>query len=226
MNEIRTRAARFARDWKNEPGEERQQAQSFVRDLLGVYGITETRAAFYEKRVKRSSTGSRGYIDALIPGLALIEMKSEGKDLLIAEQQALDYIDNLPDPEVPRWLLTSDFQSFRLLDLHANVDAAPHEFSLSQLRENAEKLAFLAGYGERSFGSKAQEIASIKAARLMASLYEALERSGYDSDHEASIFLVRTLFALYADDAGVWERDLFLEFLETRTATDGSDLGP
>jgi hypothetical protein len=59
----------------------------------------------------------------------------------------------------------------------------------------------------------------------MARLYEQLEGSGYD-DHEASIFLVRTLFALYADDAGVWERDLFFEFLETRTAQDGSDLGP
>ncbi|MFT2536338.1 type IIL restriction-modification enzyme MmeI, partial [Escherichia coli] len=52
-----------------------------------------------------------------------------------------------------------------------------------------------------------------------------LEGSGYD-DHEASVFLVRTLFALYADDSGVWDRDLFLEFLETRTAEDGSDLGP
>lgn len=226
MNEIRTRAARFSRDWQHEPGDERQQAQSFVRDLLGVYGITQTRAAFYEKRVKRSSTGSRGYIDALIPGLALIEMKSEGKDLIAAEQQALDYIDDLPDPEVPRWVLTSDFRRVRLLDLHAEASAVPVEFSLSQLRENAEKLAFLAGYGERTFGSKSQEAASIKAAKLMASLYEALEGSGYDDDHQASVFLVRTLFALYADDAGVWERDLFLEFLETRTALDGSDLGP
>ena len=53
MNEIRTRAAQFIRDWENEPGDERQQAQSYVRDLLGVYGITQTRAAFYEKRVNR-----------------------------------------------------------------------------------------------------------------------------------------------------------------------------
>lgn len=226
INEIRTRAARFSREWQHDPGEERQQAQSFVRDLLGVYGITQTRAAFYEKRVKRSSTGSRGYIDALIPGIALIEMKSAGKDLIAAEQQALDYIDDLPDPEVPRWVLTSDFHTFRLLDLHAEIGADPVEFSLGQMRDNAEKLAFLAGYGERTFGSKAQEAASIKAAKLMASLYEALEGSGYDDDHEASVFLVRTLFALYADDAGVWERDLFLEFLETRTARDGSDLGP
>lgn len=225
MNEIRTRAARFTREWQEEPGDERQQAQSFLRDLLGVYGITQTRAAFYEKRVKRSSTGSRGYIDALIPGVALIEMKSAGKDLIAAEQQALDYIDDLPDPEVPRWVLTSDFHRFRLLDLRSEVDTDPVEFPISQLRDNAEKLAFLAGYGERAFGSKAQEAASIKAAKLMASLYEALEGSGYD-DHEASVFLVRTLFALYADDAGMWERDLFLEFLETRTAQDGSDLGP
>lgn len=225
MNEIRTRAAQFIRDWQNEPGDERQQAQSFVRDLLGVYGITQTRAAFYEKRVKRSSTGSRGYIDALIPGLALIEMKSSGKDLAAAEQQALDYIDDLPDPEMPRWVLTSDFHRFRLLDLHTDSATPPLEFSLPQLRDEAGRLAFLAGYGERVFGSKAQEAASIKAAKLMASLYEALEGSGYD-DHEASVFLVRTLFALYADDAGVWDRDLFLEFLETRTAKDGSDLGP
>lgn len=225
MNEIRSRAARFARDWKDEPGDERQQAQSFVRDLLGVYGITETRAAFYEKRVKRSSTGSRGYIDALIPGLALIEMKSAGKDLAAAEQQALDYIDDLPNPEVPRWVITSDFRRFRLLDLRSETGTVPLEFELNELREQADKLAFLAGYGERTFGSKAQESASIKAAKLMASLYEALEGSGYD-DHEASVFLVRTLFALYADDAGLWDRDLFLEFLETRTAEDGSDLGP
>lgn len=224
MNEIRTRAARFSREWRDEPGDERQQAQSFVRDLLGVYGITQTRAAFYEKRVKRSSTGARGYIDALIPGLALIEMKSAGKDLFAAEQQALDYIDDLPDPEVPRWVLTSDFRTLRLLDLHAETEPV-REFPLDQLRDNADALAFLAGYGERFFGSKTQESASIKAAKLMASLYEALEGSGYD-DHEASVFLVRTLFALYADDSGVWDRDLFLEFLETRTAEDGSDLGP
>ena len=73
-------------------------------------------------------------------------------------------------------------------------------------------------------GSREQEEASIRAARVMADLYEALDGSGY-SDHEASIFLIRTLFCLYGDDAGLWERDLFTEFLVTRTREDGSDLG-
>lgn len=118
LNEIRRRGGEFARDWADCPGDERQDAQSFVRDMLKVYGVTATRAALYEKRAKRSSTASRGYIDALMPGQLLVEMKSAGKDLAEAERQALDYIDDLADAEQPRYVLTSDFRRFRLLDLY------------------------------------------------------------------------------------------------------------
>ena len=229
LNEIRRRCAKLVSEWQGEKGEERQQAQSFVRDLLSAFGIRKTKAALYERRAKRSSTGSQGYIDALLPGLCLIEMKSRGKNLAKAEEQALDYIDDLPDVEQPRWVITSDFGRFRVLDLEAEPGEdgtiAPIEFALEELPVNADSLAFLAGYQVRSFGDREQEKASIKAAQMMGHLYEALEGSGYN-DHEASVFLVRTLFALYADDAGMWERDLFFEFLDSRTSEDGSDLGP
>ncbi|MGP5641648.1 DNA methyltransferase [Brachybacterium tyrofermentans] len=225
LNEIRRRCARFVVDWRDEPGDERQQAQSFVRDLLRAFGITGTKAALYEKRAKRSSTGNQGYIDALVPGLCLIEMKSTGKDLAVAERQALDYVDDLPDIEAPRWIITSDFKSFRILDLEAGDGADTEVFMLEELPKSVEALAFLAGYQTRAFGDQKQEAASIKAANIMADLYEALSDSGYD-DHDASVFLVRVLFCLYADDSGVWERDLFYEFLERRTAEDGTDLGP
>lgn len=225
LNEIRTRCAQFVLDWQDSTGDERQEAQSFVRDLLMAYGISETKAALYEKRVQRSSTGNQGYIDALIPGLLLVEMKSAGKNLGLAEIQAMDYIQHLPDFESPRYILTSDFKHFRLLDLHAPEGKDITKFSLQELPKQAEALGFLAGYTTRSFGNQAQEEASIKAAKIMANLYEALEGSGY-SDHEASVFLVRTLFALYADDSGVWSRDSFTAFIESRTAPDGSDLGP
>lgn len=224
LNEIRIRAARFFGEWKDSPGDERQDAQSFVRDLLKVYGVTETRAAFYEKRVKKASSGGQGYIDALIPGLALIEMKSAGKNLVAAEQQALDYVNGLTEAESPRWILTSDFKKFRLLDLTAPKGEDLIEWNIEDFPKNSDHLAFFAGYGVRQFASREQEQASISAAQLMAGLYESLEGSGYD-DHSASVFLVRTLFALYADDSGVWERDLFLQFLTDRTSEDGSDLG-
>lgn len=224
LNEIRQRCAEFAVNWRDAAGEERQEAQSFVRDLLQAFGITQTKAALYEKRARRSSTGGRGYIDALIPGLCLIEMKSRGKDLVSAERQALDYVDDLSDVEAPRWVITCDFSSFRVLDLFADEASELEEFGLEDLPRFVDSLAFLAGYQSRSFGTEQQAAASIQAAQLMAELYEALEGSGYD-DHSASVFLVRTLFCLYADDAGIWERDLFLEFLTSRTTDDGSDLG-
>lgn len=224
LNEIRSRCAEFVVQWRGSAGDERQDGQSFVRDLLSAFGITQTRAALYERRANRSSTGRQGYIDALVPGLLIVEMKSLGKSLGIAEQQALDYMNDLSDAEQPRFVLTSDFARFRLLDMHAPVGRDVVEFALEELPRHAESLAFLAGYQTRSFGSEQQETASIKAARIMADLFEALEGSGYN-DHESSVFLVRTLFALYADDSGMWERDLFTDFVENRTSEDGSDLG-
>lgn len=224
LNEIRSRCAEFVVKWRDAVGEEKQEDQSFIRDLLRAFGISETRAALYQKRSTKSSTGTTGYIDALVPGLLLIEIKSAGKNLGLAEIQAMDYMQNLSEAEEPRYVLTSDFKRFRLLDLVAPKGSDVIEFSLEELPKKAEVLSFLAGYGSQSFGNFEQEEASIKAAQLMADLYEALDGSGYE-DHEASIFLVRTLFALYADDSGVWAKSQFTDFIENRTSADGSDLG-
>ncbi len=59
----------------------------------------------------------------------------------------------------------------------------------------------------------------------MGRLHDALKASGYDG-HDLEVFLVRTVFCLFADDTGIFEpRDIFLDLLETRTREDGSDLG-
>ena len=136
LNEIRTRAAQFVIEWRDAKGEEEQEDQSFIRDLLHVFGVSETRAALYQKITRRSSTGNRGKIDALIPGLVLIEMKSSGRNLGLAEIQALDYIQNLNEAEVPRFVLTSDFKRFRLLDLHGQKGKDTAEFALEELPKN------------------------------------------------------------------------------------------
>lgn len=225
LADIRSRAGEFVAQWRDAEGYERGEAQSFVRDLLRVFGITRSGAALYEKRAQRASTGGQGYIDALISGTALIEMKSTGADLAKAEAQALDYMESLTEHERPDFVITSDFKRFRLLDLAADSpEAELLEFPLEELPAHVEDLMFLAGYRRAKFGSLEQETASIKAAQLMAKLYEHLESTGYD-EHQASIFLIRTLFCLYADDSGLWERDLFSRYIEERTSEDGSDLG-
>lgn len=230
LNVIRKNCAKFAHEWSDCVGDEKQEGHEFMRELMQCFGITKRKAISYERRSNRASTGRQGYIDALIPGKALIEMKSAGKNLDEAEEQALDYIHDLADVETPRLLIISDFRRVRIVDLDSEKasdgsgDAGRTEFRLAQLPDHVDDLKFLAGYGMVQVGSREQEEASIRAARVMADLYEALDGSGY-SDHEASIFLIRTLFCLYGDDAGLWERDLFTEFLVTRTREDGSDLG-
>ena len=225
LPDIRSRAGSFVAQWRSAEGYERGEAQSFVRDLLQVFGITRSTAAVYEKRAQRASTGQRGYIDALISGTALIEMKSAGADLVEAERQAVDYMESLTEAERPDFIITSDFRRFRLSNLAADVgEQAVVEFALEELPAHVEDLMFLAGYRRAKFGSTEQEAASVRAAQLMAKLYEHLEATGYD-DHQASIFLIRTLFCLYADDSGLWDRDLFSRYIEERTSEDGSDLG-
>lgn len=224
LDEMRQNAHKFVEAWRNQPGREKQQDQTFIRELLMVFGIAETRAALYQHDTQRSSTGRQGFFDALIPGLVAIEVKSSGKDLEAAEDQAIDYLDALEDHAFPKYVLTTDFHNFRLLNLEAEGEDRKLSFPLSELPKNVEALDFLAGNKTRTFGSFQQESASVKAAQIMGKLYESLQVSGY-GEHESSVFLVRTLFCLYADDSGVWKRDQFLRFIENRTYLDGSDLG-
>ena len=144
-NQLRANTAQFVAQWSDAEGEERHQSQSFVAGLLAAFGITERRAALYEMRAKRSSTGRQGYIDAIIPGQVVIEMKSAGKDLAAAEAQAMDYLDDLTDAEFPQWILTSDFKNFRLTDL-LHPEAPTLEFPLDELPDHVDDLAFLAGH--------------------------------------------------------------------------------
>ena len=222
-NQLRANTAQFVAQWSDAEGEERQQSQSFVAGLLAAFGITERRAALYEMRAKRSSTGRQGYIDAIIPGQVVIEMKSAGKDLAAAEAQAMDYLDDLTDAEFPQWILTSDFKNFRLTDL-LHPEAPTLEFPLDELPDHVDDLAFLAGHQVRQFGDKAQAAATVKAAGIMAGLYEMLEEAGYNQD-DIGIFLTRILFLLYADDAGIWQRNLFQQYLRETTSEDGHDVG-
>ena len=159
LSDIRNRAGAFVADWRDAEGYERGEAQEFVRGLLKVFGISGRTAAVYEKRAQRASTGQRGYIDALISGTALIEMKSAGEDLVKAEGQALDYVESLTEHERPSFIITSDFRRIRVLDLTVEPDADDYiEFPLDDLPAHVEDLMFLAGYRRTKFRSEERRV--------------------------------------------------------------------
>jgi hypothetical protein len=220
-NEIRGAAAEFAARWADDE-DENAGAQLFWRDFLGIFGVDVKRVGTFEARAKRTSTGRRGRIDLLWPDVLVAEHKSVGKSLSDAEQQALDYLDSVDQDHFPGIVLASDFARMRILDLSSGKPA--YEFPLKNLVNEIDRFGFIAGYKPRDFGGAEEARANIKAARLMGRLYEQLSKTGYEG-HESSILLTRLLFLLFGDDTGMWEKNLFGEFVTTRTQPDGSDLG-
>ena len=218
-NEIRVRAAKFASDWKDAVYE-KGETHSFYNDFFDVFGIQRRSVARFEEHVRKLDDSS-GYIDLFWPGVLLVEQKSAGRDLAKALDQAGSYFDALPERDRPRYLLVGDFRTFELHDLDERESAA---FALADLPQHVERFGFFLGRQKRTF--KDQDPVNIQASELMGRLHDELKAAGY-TGHDLELFLVRTVFCLFADDTGIFEpRDIFLEFLETRTRPDGLDLGP
>ena len=218
-NEIRTRASKFVREWAD-AAYEKGETQSFYNEFFEIFGVRRRSVARYEEHVKKLDNRS-GFIDLFWPGVLIVEQKSEGRDLEVAYGQAGEYFDSLPERDRPRYILVSDFQSFELHDLDEGEQTS---FALVDLPSHVEAFGFILGVQRRIF--RDQDPVNVEASASMGRLHDALEASGY-SGHDLEVFLVRTVFCLFADDTGIFEpRDLFLDLLETRTREDGSDLGP
>ena len=218
-NEIRARAAEFTREWAD-AAYEKGETQSFYNEFFEIFGVRRRTVARYEEHVRRLDD-TAGFIDLFWPGVLLVEQKSAGRDLAAASQQAGTYFDALPERDRPRYQLLCDFRSFELLDRDEREES---RFALADLPQHIEKFGFIIGVQRRTF--RDQDPVNIEASELIARLHDALKASGYDG-HDLELFLVRTVFCLFADDTGIFEpRDIFLQFIDERTAADGADLGP
>ena len=114
-NEIKDRALHFSKEWADTSNEE-ADAQSFLVEFFAVFGISRKRVSTFEHQVKKLDESS-GYIDLLWKGTILIEMKSRGKNLNKAYQQAVEYTYGLKQHELPKYILICDFENFRLYDM-------------------------------------------------------------------------------------------------------------
>ena len=217
-DEIKRRAKAFSEKHADR-ADERADAQLFVNDFFKIFGMSSRQIGRYERRVADVARKQRGYIDFFWPGQIIVEMKSLGKSLIAAEQQALDYIDGIHPTERPRYVLACDFQNWRLVDLEEKREL---EFKLADLHRHIEAFAFIQG---RKVSFETQSSVTIKAAELMGKLHDALEASGY-TGHDLEQLLVRLLFCLFADDTGIFQpKDIFLQLIENDMKPDGSNAG-
>lgn len=212
------RAEQFSREWVSAK-RERADAQTFWNDFFGIFGVSRRRVATFEEPV-RVLADRRGSIDLFWPGVLIVEHKSAGEDLDRAYSQAIDYFPGIPESKLPRYVLVSDFQRFRLHDLEKIEE---YEFSLPQLSRNLQLFGFITGYQRPIFPEG--DPVNTHAANKIGDLHDLLYDSGFRG-HELEIFLVRIVYCLFADDTGIFQtRDQFHFQVLERSRPDGSDLG-
>jgi hypothetical protein len=214
--EIRSRAMAFAKEFASESSED-AEAKTFWDRFFDVFGVSRRRLASFELPVKKGD-GKGGFIDLLWKGQLLVEHKSRGRDLDSAYGQARDYFAGLKDRDLPRYVIVSDFERFRLYDLDESVQ---HDFTLASLHHYVHLFGFMTGRQVRAYGK--QNAVNQKAVEQLGALHNAMRDSGY-RDHQLEVFLIRLLFCLFSEDNGIFERGEFRDYIESRTREDGSDL--
>lgn len=233
-NEVRERAIRFSREHAGDRSESAEK-QTFWNDFFNVFGLRRASLASFEANVINLK-GNKGAIDLLWRGKLLVEHKSFGEDLALAETQAFTYIEDLTREnrweEIPRFVLVSDFARFVLYDLEPEEPRglplfdgrkiAPHHFVLAEFPRHIRQFAFM--LGQTRVRLDPEDPANEKAYRRMCELHDALKTGGFDP-HDLERLLVRILFCLFAEDTSIFEPDAFTQFVRTQTREDGSDLG-
>ena len=217
-NEIRKAATAFSKRWKN-AYDEKAQAQSFLKEFFAVFGVDTVVFNAFEHRVKFTD-GSQGYADCFWQGKILVEMKSAGKDLDSAYQQAMEYVRTLPPADYPRAVVVSDFQRFRFYNLEK--DNALTEFALKDLRRYVTLFGYMIGADDGG-EIREQDPVNRKAAEQMARLHDAMKSFGY-TGHPLEVYLVRLLFCLFAEDTGIFKPEQLSHFIKCDSSPDGHDL--
>lgn len=216
LKEQKKNAQAFIKRWEGR-GNERQDSQSFWLDLLqSVYGIEKpSEYITFEDKVMLDHTS---FIDGFIDTTkVLIEQKGADKDLnkaikqsdgtfLTPFQQAKRYSANLPYSKRPRWIVTCNFKEFYVYDME-QPNGEPKVIKLADLDKEAYRLEFLIDKTNEHLEREMK--VSIEAGEIVGEIYEGLLKQyinpdSPDSLHAINQLVVRLVFCLYSEDAGIF----------------------
>ena len=221
----RSAAKKFAVEWQGR-GYEKGETHAFWINLLrAILGVTEPESFIsFETQVL---LGHTSFIDAYIPETrVMIEQKSKDVDLnkpskqsdgsmLTPYQQAKRYADQLPNSQRPRYIVVCNFQTFHVHDMEHPHDK-PAVIRLADLSKEYHRLAFLTDVNKAHL--KREMDLSIKAGEIVGQIYDAILKHYHDPTTESTLkslnmLCVRLVFCLYAEDAGIFVKDQFHDYL-------------
>ena len=227
--ERREAARKFINQWRGK-GNEKQDSQRFWLSLLqDVYGMENAmQNVQFERPVLVD--GQQKYIDVYLPETrVMIEQKGMTKDLTKPEpqsggimltpyQQAKRYANNMPLDEMPRYIVTCNFQEFRIHDQN-KPGQDPEVIKLDALQDAAYRMEFLV---KKEHASLSEEMKiSMQAGEIVGKIYDAFYKQYKNPDNEQSqkslnALCVRLVFCLYAEDSGLFgSHAMFHDYLSS-----------
>jgi len=237
--EQQTAAKKFVKEWSGK-GYEKGECQKFWIDLLcNVFGIQDfADFIFFEEQVKekivftkksQKSQTITNFIDAYIPSTrVMIEQKSSNKDLrertrqsdgkfLTPYEQAKRYVAELPLSQHPKWIVACNFSEFLVYNME-NPSDEPEQIFLKDLPKEYHRLNFLVD--ARSEHIQREVEISVKAGEIVGKIYDALLPEFGDNPttedlHALNVLCVRIVFCLYAEDAGIFQKEQFYNYLKS-----------
>ena len=221
MSAVNQKAVEFIERWKG-IGDEKQHSQKFWIDLFqSVLNVKEpTEMLNFEERVK---LGHTSYIDIFIPQTKVI-VEQKGKDIdllkkakqsdgeeLTPFEQARRYNISLPHSQKARWIVACNFQTFLIYDMENDPNGSePLRIELEELGTRYGELRFLSEYRDEKIIHEQQ--LSIRAGELIGQIYDLLKPQYQHPDSDNTLkslnkLCVRLVFCLYAEDAGLFDRE-------------------
>ena len=219
-------AKAFADKWQGR-GYEKGETQSFWSELLQtVYGV-EIPSAYMECEVQVQLENT-SFIDIYLPATkVMIEQKSINKDLskairqsdgtmLTPLQQLKRYAAALGYFKYPRWGITCNFREFYIYDM-GQPNGEPAILKLEDLPTEYHRLNFLVDAGDDRIKQELE--ISLNAGALVGRMYEMLLKQYGENPTEEmlkslNMLIVRIVFCLYAEDAGIFgRRNMFHDYL-------------
>ena len=230
-------AKKFAEKWK-ERGDEKQDTQTFWIELLHkVVGDEDYADHIQFEVVADKLEGGKNFKDAILyrhtDHAVLIEQKGMKWSLDKREprfgtlvtpfEQAKHYDDLSAVNDKARWIVTCNFQEFWIYDMTKtgkDLIEPVAKLPLKDLSKHLDWLNMLAGIQDTHDFTKEVDV-SVKAGDLVGILYNDLHKNYINPDDpeilkQLNILCVRIVFCLYAEDAGLFDknnRKIFHDYL-------------
>lgn len=192
---------------------DKEDHEGFIFDFLSIYDKIS------KATITKLRNGNNNH--AKEPGEVHLKNKLYFKE---TSQDVLQTFANLEDKvnaqaSKPRYIIVTDYQQLLAKDMNT-LDSLDIQFK--ELPRYFD--FFLAWNGIEKADFEKENPADLKAAERFAKLFDAILKENENADrHALNLFLIRTLFCLFAEDTGIFDKLIFTTYLKQMTAPDGSD---